>query len=47
MTGGVILGALSLVADVFGTLGSGSGLLMAASALIKIYEDIIKDQFSQ
>lgn len=43
MTGGVILGALSLVADVFGTLGSGSGLLMAASALIKIYEDIIKE----
>ncbi|CAL5970086.1 Sec61_alpha family protein [Hexamita inflata] len=44
VTGGIILGLLSLVADVFGTLGSGSGLLMAATALVKIYEDFAKEQ---
>ena len=43
ITGGVILAVLSLVADIFGTLGSGSGLLMAATNLVKIYEDIAKE----
>lgn len=44
MTGGVVLGMLSFVADIFGTLGSGSGLLMAATSLVKIYEDFTKEQ---
>lgn len=43
VTGGIILSALSLVADIFGTLGSGSGLLMAASALVKMVEDVRKE----
>lgn len=40
LTGGMILGVLSLAADIFGTLGSGSGLLMAASALIRVAEEM-------
>jgi len=47
VTGGIVLGALSLVADVFGTLSSGSSLLMAATALTKIYEDVAKEQLMQ
>lgn len=43
MTGGVILGCLSLFADISGCLGSGSGLLMAATTLIKVYEDYTKE----
>lgn len=45
VTGGVILGALSIVADALGTLGSGSGLLMAASSLIKVIEELTKEYF--
>ncbi|TNJ30662.1 Sec61 alpha family protein [Giardia muris] len=43
VTGGVILGCLSLVADIFGAVGSGSGILLAATSLVKIYEEFAKE----
>lgn len=42
LTGGVLLGALSLAGDAFGALGSGTGLLMTATCLIKISEEMAK-----
>ncbi|KAH0574654.1 Sec61 alpha family protein [Spironucleus salmonicida] len=42
MTGGIILGLLSLIADISGCLVSGSGLLMATTSLVKMYEDYAK-----
>ena len=41
-TGGVVLGFLSLYADISGCLVSGTSLLMAATSLIKMYEDYAK-----
>lgn len=44
LTGGVLLGALSLAGDAFGAIGSGTGLLMTATCLIKVSEELAKEQ---
>lgn len=43
LTGGLILGGLGIVADIFGALGGGTGILLAATTLVKMYEDFAKE----
>ncbi len=47
--GGAIIGILSLVANMLGTIGhvSGTGLLLAVSIAYKFYEDLAKEQLTE
>jgi len=47
--GGAIIGALTLLASLFGTVGavSGTGLLLAVSIVYRLYEDIASEQMME
>ncbi len=49
LMGGAILGALCVLANMFGTLGqaSGTGLLLAVSIAYRLYEDVASEQMME
>lgn len=44
--GGLCIGALSIIADFFGAIGSGTGILMAVTTIYQYYEIMAKEQVS-
>ncbi|XP_004343821.1 Sec61a1 protein [Capsaspora owczarzaki ATCC 30864] len=44
--GGLCIGALSITADFFGAIGSGTGILMAVTTIYQYYEIMAKEQIS-
>ncbi len=47
--GGAIIGILTLIANMLGTIGnvSGTGLLLAVSIAYRFYEDLAKEQITE
>jgi protein transport protein SEC61 subunit alpha len=43
LLGGVSIALLTIVADLFGALGSGSGILMAVSIIYSLYETLKRE----
>lgn len=43
VSGGVLMSLLSLAADIFGALGSGTGILIASTTMVKVYEEFAKE----
>ncbi|EFO62905.1 Sec61-alpha [Giardia lamblia P15] len=43
LAGGLILGFVGFCADIFGAIGSGTGILLAATTLVKMYEEFAKE----
>jgi len=46
VTGGVLMSLLSLAADLFGALGSGTGILIASTTMSKVYEEFAKESLN-
>jgi protein transport protein SEC61 subunit alpha len=44
MCGGMCIGLLSIVADLMGAIGSGTGILLSVSIIYGYYEKIVKDK---
>ncbi len=44
--GGACIGALTIVADFIGAIGSGTGILLTVTIIYGLYEDIMKDKAS-
>jgi protein transport protein SEC61 subunit alpha len=42
--GGMCIGLLSIVADLMGAIGSGTGILLSVSIIYGYYEKIVKDK---
>ncbi|KAK9763930.1 translocon subunit [Basidiobolus ranarum] len=42
--GGILIGAVTVVADLFGALGSGTGILMAVTIIYQYFEIFVKEQ---
>jgi len=42
--GGMCIGALTVVADFFGAIGSGTGILLAVTIIYQYYESFTKEQ---
>jgi protein transport protein SEC61 subunit alpha len=42
--GGVCIGALTIIADVLGAIGSGTGILLAVTIMYQYYEMMAKEQ---
>lgn len=45
--GGVLIGALSLTADLLGAVGSGTGILLAVTIIYQYFEKFVKEQAEQ
>ena len=41
--GGMCIGALSVLADFMGAIGSGTGILMAVTIIFQFYESFVKE----
>lgn len=44
--GGMCIGALTLVADFLGAIGSGTGILLAVTIIYQYYEMLVKEKAS-
>jgi preprotein translocase subunit SecY len=44
--GGMCIGALTVVADFLGAIGSGTGILLAVTIIYQYYEMFTKEQFT-
>ena len=44
--GGLCIGLLSIVADLLGAIGSGTGILLAVTIIYQYYENLIKESTS-
>lgn len=42
--GGMCIGALTIIADVLGAVGSGTGILLAVTIVYQYYEMMVKEQ---
>lgn len=42
--GGMCIGALTIVADFMGAIGSGTGILLAVTIIFQYYEMFVKEQ---
>eukprot|EP00631_Chrysoreinhardia_giraudii_P002936 CAMPEP_0197430458 /NCGR_PEP_ID=MMETSP1170-20131217/50976_1 /TAXON_ID=54406 /ORGANISM="Sarcinochrysis sp, Strain CCMP770" /LENGTH=116 /DNA_ID=CAMNT_0042958375 /DNA_START=38 /DNA_END=386 /DNA_ORIENTATION=- len=42
--GGMCIGALTVVADLLGAIGSGTGILLAVTIIYQYYEMLVKEQ---
>lgn len=42
--GGMCIGALTIVADVLGAIGSGTGILLAVTIVYQYYEMMVKEK---
>jgi protein transport protein SEC61 subunit alpha len=45
--GGLLIGALSLTADLCGAIGSGTGILLAVTIIYQYFEKFAKEQAEQ
>ena len=45
--GGMCIGALTIVADFMGAIGSGTGILLAVTIIFQYYEMFAKEQASE
>ena len=42
--GGMCIGALSVIADFMGAIGSGTGILLSVTIIFSLYENFMKEQ---
>jgi protein transport protein SEC61 subunit alpha len=42
--GGVCIGALSIIADLLGAIGSGTGILLGVTIIYQLFETITKEK---
>merc|ERR1712028_50404 len=42
--GGMCIGALSVIADFMGAIGSGTGILLSVTIIFQLYENFMKEQ---
>jgi len=43
--GGILIGALSVIADMLGAIGSGTGILLAVTIIYQYFELFAREQF--
>ena len=42
--GGMCIGALSVIADFMGAIGTGTGILLSVTIIFQFYEAVVKEQ---